>query len=228
MNARLYDRLAAALSLALVIALALFTFYLAKIAQREDSRRASNAHASTQPDFFVNQLALLTMDDAGHPSLRVEAHRLQHNPEDNSALLESPVLVSLDPTHPRLTVTASHGQISADGSEAKLSGDVVVTRAATERGAPLMINTDAATVYPDRYVVQTDRAVTVVEGTNRLSGVGMALDYRQRQLRVDSQVRSVWMPPSAGRPARTPAAPPTLASPQQPVRPSHSELRPTE
>ncbi len=214
MIARLYDRLAAAVSFALVTALALFTFYLAEIAQRQNYRPVIGGPNTTQPDFFVDQLALLTMNETGQPSLRIEAQKLQHNPSDDSTLLDTPVLVSLDPAHPRMTVTANQGRISADGSEARLLGDVIVTRAATAKAAPMMIKTEAAVIFPDRYIVQTDQAIAIIEGPNRLAGVGMKLDYRQRQLRVDSRVRSVWMPPAAWQPPPEPK--PARTTPPQP------------
>lgn len=209
MHSRLHDRIAAAVSLVLLGTLALFTFYLAQVADRDERARQPRGAAPNEPDYFVDRLALLSMNERGEPSFRLEAHRLQHFPIDDTTIFESPIVLSLDPARPRLTVTARKGRLLDGGEEAHLSGDVVLTRAGTPDAAPLRAETDFAIVIPDREIVRTDRPVTVVQGGQRLSGVGMELDNRTRQLQVDSKVRAVWpapaAPPAAG-PARGQAA----------------------
>jgi lipopolysaccharide export system protein LptC len=192
------DRIAAAVSLALLTTLGLFTFYLAQVADRDQRPRGAAATAADEPDYFVERMALLTMNERGEPSFRMEAQQLQHFPADDRTEFREPVMVSLDPARPRVTITAARGELLSGGDEARLQGEVVVTRAATERAAPLKVETDYAVVLPHEDIVRTDRPVTVIQGGNRLTGVGMELDNRIRQLRVDSQVRVVLQPPPAG------------------------------
>lgn len=201
MNSRLYDRVAAILSLALLVMLGLFTFYLSQIAEREQAARSVPRPASNEPDYFVERLALLSMDERGQPSFRLEAQQLQHFAQGDVTVFESPVMVSLDPAKPRVTVTARRGRLLNGGDEAHLQGDVQVTRAGTGNAAPLLAETDYAVVLPAQDIVRTDRPVTVVQGPNRLSGVGMELNNRTRQLRLDSRVSTVWQPPPEPAPA---------------------------
>jgi lipopolysaccharide export system protein LptC len=200
MNSRLRDRIAAAVSLLLLAALGLFTFYLAQVADRERTRQVARPAATDGPDYFVERLALLGMNELGEPSFRLEARQLQHFPADDTTVFEEPVMVSLDASRPRVTVTADRGRLTSGGDEAHLSGNVIVTRAATERAPPMRADTDYAVVIPDRDIVRTDWPVTVVQGANRLTGVGMELDNRARTLRVDSQVSAVWQPPAQPAP----------------------------
>jgi lipopolysaccharide export system protein LptC len=204
MHSRLHDRIAATLSLVLLATLALFTFYLAQVAEREERTRQPRGAPSNEPDYFVDRLALLSMNERGEPSFRLEAQRLQHFPVDDATVFESPIVVSLDPGRPRLTVTARKGRLLDGGEEAHLSGDVVLTRAASADAAPLRVETDFAVVLPDSEIVRTDRPVIVMQGGQRLSGVGMELDNRTRRLRVDSRVSAVWPAPAAP-PAADPA-----------------------
>jgi lipopolysaccharide export system protein LptC len=209
MNSRLYDRLAALVSLVLLVGLGLFTYYLAAVADRQ--QRQTDARPSTEPDYFVEGLALITMNESGAPSFRLEAERLRHYGEDDSTEFVRPRLVSLDPGRPRVVVVAERGRVSNDGNEAHLFGNVVITRAATAGAAAMRAETDYAVVLPDRDLVRTDRPVRIVQGGNTLTGVGMELDNKARQLRLDSQVRAVWQadadpaPPARARPSRTPA-----------------------
>ncbi|HYF57318.1 MAG TPA: LPS export ABC transporter periplasmic protein LptC, partial [Burkholderiaceae bacterium] len=190
------DRLAAALSLMLLAALGLVTFQLAQRADRGEARPAAPARPG-EPDYFVERLALSSMNAQGEPTYRLEARRLRHFPDDDTTEFDAPTMVSLDPSRPRITIVADSGRLLAGGEEAHLSGNVVVTRAATDRGAKMVAETEYAIVYPDRDLIVTDRPVTLVQEGSRLQGVGMELDNRTRQLRLDSRVRAVWQAPPA-------------------------------
>ena len=200
MNARLRDRLAAAVSIALLAALSLFTLYLAQRAARDRERPAAAAPAAGEPDYFVDRMALLTMNDAGAPAYRLQAGSLIHFPADDSTQFEAPVMVSLDPSRPRVTVTADRGQLlnwaSRRDQEVQLSGRVNVVREARKDSAELVAVTDFAIVLPNADIVRTDRPITITHGPHRLQGVGMELDNKARQLRLDSKVRATFEPPS--------------------------------
>lgn len=200
MNARLRDRLAAAVSIVLLAALSLFTLYLAQRAARDRERPAAAAPAAGEPDYFVDRMALLTMNDAGAPAYRLQASSLLHFPADDSTRFEAPVMVSLDPSRPRVTVTADRGQLlnraSRRDQEVQLSGSVNVVREARKDSAELVAVTDFAIVLPNADIVRTDRPITITHGPHRLRGVGMELDNKARQLRLDSTVRATFEPPS--------------------------------
>ncbi|MFN7643968.1 MAG: LPS export ABC transporter periplasmic protein LptC [Burkholderiales bacterium] len=209
MKARSLDRIAAVVSVMLLGALGLFTFYLAQVSNADGGSRGPRKVLPDRPDYFVERMALLTMNDQGEPSYRLEASQLQHFPEDDVADFEDPVMVSLDPARPRITITANRGRLIQGGEEARLSGNVVLTRAATDRAAPMKVETEYAVVLPDEDIVRTDWPVALIQGGQQLNGVGMELNNRTRQLRVDSQVRVVVPPfaPPAGAPAETEPAP---------------------
>ena len=200
MNPRLYDRLAATVSVVLLTVLALFTIYLAKVAERDRARSSPASVAPGQPDYFVDRLALLTMTSSGAPGYRIEAHRLVHFPDDDTARFESPTLISLTAGRPRLTVTADTGLMFNPTPQREqavhLSGQVRLTRAATGQSGLLQADTDFAIVLPDRDLVQTDRPVQIRLGEHRLDGVGMELNTATRQLRLDSRVSAVLQPPA--------------------------------
>ncbi|HYF57763.1 MAG TPA: LPS export ABC transporter periplasmic protein LptC, partial [Burkholderiaceae bacterium] len=162
MRGRRIDRLAAGVSLVLLAALGLFTYHLSQ-SPGAGLERADAGLAPGEPDYFVERLALLSMNDRGEPTYRLEARQLRHFPQDDSTEFDAPVMVSLDPARPRITVVADRGRLIEGGGEAHLSGNVVVTRAATDRGAKMVAETEYAIVYPDRDLIVTDRPVTLVQ-----------------------------------------------------------------
>lgn len=195
-KAQLQERAAAAISLVLLTTLALSTYYLSQIAERDMARAPRAKVVSNDPDYFVENLGLLTMNARGEPSLRIEARTMKHLPADDVIVFESPVLVSLDPQQPRITIVADHGRAIDGTDETHLSGNVVLTRAAVGDRPPMAATTDFAIVLAQQDIVLTDRPVTVIMGGNRLAGTGMELNSRTRQLRLDSSVRAVLQAPA--------------------------------
>jgi LPS export ABC transporter protein LptC len=205
MGARAYDRIAAGVSIALLAALGLFTFYLAATAERSRGSGPARTLAAHEPDYFVDRLALLTMNERGEPAYRIEARSLAHFPADDSAQFDSPLMVSLHPGQPRVTVTARHGtlfnHVGKQAQEVELRGEVRLTREPRPgTTAWLVAETEQAIVLPDSDIVRTDQAVRLLNGPHELHGVGFELDNRARILRLDSQVRAVMQPPGTPDP----------------------------
>jgi lipopolysaccharide export system protein LptC len=200
MNARMREQLAAALSVLLLAALGLFTLHLAQRAARDRDRPPPTPPAAGEPDYFVERLAMLTMRADGAPAYRLQARSYVHFPADDSANFEAPIVVSLDPERPRVTITALKGrllnQASRTDQEIQLSGEVTVVRAARDDTPQLNALTDYAVVLPDADLVRTDRPVRVTQGGHRIDAVGMELDNRARRLRLDSKVRATLAPPA--------------------------------
>jgi lipopolysaccharide export system protein LptC len=202
LNSRLYDRIAAALSLMLLVGLGLFTYYLAAVADR--TQQPTGRRTFDEPDYFVEGLTLTKMNAQGLPAFRLEAEGLRHQPDSDATEFVKPRMVSLDPARPRVVMVADRGLVARDGNETQLVGNVVITRAATPQAEALRAETDYALVLADQDIVRTDRPVRIMQGANLLSGVGMELNNEARQLRLDSNVRTVWQqrPGSANLPTR--------------------------
>jgi lipopolysaccharide export system protein LptC len=200
-RSRLYDRIAAILSLVLLGGLGLFTYYLAVIAERP--QQPGPRAGSVEPDYFVEGLAMIKMNREGAPAFRFEAQSLRHDPATDSTEFTRPRMVSLNPARPRMVIVAERGTIARDGNETRLIGNVVITRAAAQGTEAMRAETEQAVILPDQEIVRSDRAVRITQGGNLLTGVGMELDNEARRLRLDSDVRVVWQA------AQARATPPT-------------------
>lgn len=197
MTPRLFDRVAAGASMMILVALGVVSYLLAMQADRA-TRPDEDAALRHEPDYYVEHLKVLKVNQAGQPSLRLEADRMRHYPDDNTLVFDRPWVLTLDENQPAFTVTADSGVGPDTGSQIDLAGHVVMVRDATPQSARLEARTDQATVLLDDKIVQTDRPVEIDLGPNRLDGVGMRLDGQTRQLQVDSRVRGT-LAPDAGR-----------------------------
>ena len=197
MSGRIYDQLAAAISLVLLGVLAGITFYLADIASRDLARTGPRA-VTHEPDYFVERFALTRLDSQGRPAFKMSAQRLVHFPDDDSTDYISPVMVSLDVTKPQVTLNADRGHSSSDGVQTHLYDNVVMTRAADGDNPPLRVTTDYVLLLSKEDIARTDRPVRVTSGSSILTGVGMEFNNSSRQLQVLSEVKGTWVTPQKG------------------------------
>jgi lipopolysaccharide export system protein LptC len=195
MKQRLYDRFAAVLSIGLLAGLAGFSYYLAELAEKAD-RKPVRAAPGHEPDYFVVGLALTRTNAAGAPTFRMSASRLKHYPDDDSTVYEQPVLVSLDPTRPVVTLRAERGRTTSGGERTDLYDQVVMVRAGDRAQPELRIETDQVTLLAQEDIARTDRPVKILYGASALTGTGMEFDNASRTLKVLSRVHGVWAAPS--------------------------------
>lgn len=198
MTPRLYDRIAAALSMVLLLALAAGSYYLAQSSLRE-AGPATARGPTHEPDYFAEDVVFTRINAKGEPVFRMSAQRMLHYPDDQSSAYENPVLVSLDPAKPHISLRADQGRSSAEGEETTLSGNVVLVRAETGTEPAMTIRTEGVTVYSETEIARTDLPVRIERGTSVLTGVGMEFNNAARSLRVDSRVQLTWQPPQQSR-----------------------------
>lgn len=200
MRGRLFDRLAAVMSMLILVGLGLLSYFLAQQAERMAASRQPRA-LTHEPDYFVDRMVLLKANAAGQPSVRVEAERMRHFPDDLTVEFDAPRVITLTDNRPVIRITAREGQAPDTGDKAELIGDVRIVRAAAPGDPELVVTTSAATVLINDQIVLTDQPVNIAHGANRLAGTGMQLNSQTRQLTLDSRVNGLIAPdtPVPGR-----------------------------
>ena len=193
MKARFHDRLAAAVSVLLLTALAGGSYYLAELSWQM-ATRPSGQETRHEPDYFVEGLVFTRINAHGAPAFRMSAQRMVHYPDDDSTAFDKPVVDSLDPSQPPIRLVADTGTSTTGGVETHLSGHVVMTRAGTEQEPPMTILTDYVVLFSRTEIAKTDRPVRIERGASVLTGVGMEFNNAARSLLVESQVQGTWQP----------------------------------
>ena len=203
MSARLFDRLAAAASILILVGLGMLSYFLAQQAERLARPNLPRA-VTHEPDYFVDRLRSPSAGAAGDPAVRIEAVRMRHFPDDLTIEFDEPRVVTLTDDRPAIRVTADRGRSPDTGEKTDLFGNVRVLRDPDGDKPPLLVLTEQATVLLEEKVVLTDQPVDIRMGPNRLAGVGMRLDSQSRQLQVDSRVKG-HIAPREGTPNGNPA-----------------------
>ena len=174
--------------LGLMLSLALLTFYLERTVREDDSPPALRRH---DPDYLVHNFTTTTYNRDGAAESVMSAERMVHYPDDDTTELFQPRVVQSKPDQPRISVRAERGQLSRDGDEIFLYGDVVLVREASEHAPAARMTTEFLHVLRDRSLVRSDREVKIVEGSRSLQGRGMEYNNESRELllRHDVQAR---------------------------------------
>jgi lipopolysaccharide export system protein LptC len=111
-----------------------------------------------------------------------------HYPDDDTTELFSPRVLQAKPQQPRFSVRAERGQLSRDGDEIFLYGDVLLVRDASADQPEARMTTEFLHVLRERSLVRTDRVVKIVEGGRSLQGRGMEYNNESRELVLRSNV----------------------------------------
>lgn len=177
--------------LALMLSLALLTFYLDRAVREGDTLPGKRRH---DPDYVVSNFTTTTYDRDGTPLSVLSAVRMVHFPDDDSTELVSPHVVQSKPQEPRISVRAERGALSGDGEEVFLYDNVVLVREADAQNPQARLTTSFLHIVRDRSLVRTDREVTITEDARSLSGRGMEYNSDSRVFKLLSDVRGRFEP----------------------------------
>jgi lipopolysaccharide export system protein LptC len=88
------------------------------------------------PDYYIENFTATGMDKLGQRRYVLEAERLVHYPDDDTALLDNPHIIQYEDGAPPRHTYSDSGWISSDGNEVLLTGNVrVLQNPGGEKGA---------------------------------------------------------------------------------------------
>lgn len=171
--------------LALMLVLALLTFWLDRAVREEVTHPSQRRH---DPDYLVQNFTSTSFNRLGLAETTITAAKMLHYPDDDSTELLSPRVVQEKPEQPRFTVRADRGVLAREGDEIFLYDNVELVRDPEDAHPPARMNTSFLHILRDRSIVRTDREVTIVEGPRSISGRGMEYNNDSRELVLRSDV----------------------------------------
>ena len=97
---------------------------------------------SHDPDYYIENFIAVGMDTNGDRQYVLEAERMVHFPDDDTALLDKPHVIQYEPERAPTHIYSETGWISADGDEVILTGNVRVIRGRDSSGSGGVTTTD--------------------------------------------------------------------------------------
>ncbi len=151
---------------------------------------APDASKRHDPDFIASKFAATTLNEQGAPHFILYAQKMVHYPDNNSTHLDDPQLSTLYPDRPPVYTSARQAEISSNGKEIFLHGDVKIVRAANAAQSEMTLTTTYLHAVPDLDLMDTDRPVTMTGANTAIHAVGMTFDNKTRIMKLLAQVRS--------------------------------------
>ncbi len=191
-------RLTAVAPLVLIGALAALTFWLDRLGQAPD--RDIIGPSRHDPDFIVDRLTGVSMNEAGVASYTLSAAKMTHYPDDDSTLLTDPKLTSYGSVKAPVTITSNEAVVSSKGDHVYFQDDVRVTRAPYAENSELVLRTTFLHVVPDKHLALTDRSVTITDATTVVTADGFEMNSETRVIKLMSKVRGKYDPAKESSP----------------------------
>jgi lipopolysaccharide export system protein LptC len=183
------DRLSGWFPLLLLAVLAGVTFWLDHIVQPAVGPRAGS---DDEPDYIVDGLSAMRMDDQGRVKHTLRAQKMTHFPDDDLTLLVEPRLVTYTEGASPVTVTARHARVSGNGENVYFEDGVRIVRAPHGNRTELVVETNYLHVMPDANIAKTDRPVTLRDATGVVVASGLELNSETRVLRLQGRVKGTF------------------------------------
>ena len=171
------------LPLAVLALLVGLTLWLNQLVQAPVAR--ADGSMRHDPDLIVESFSARKLGDDGRVLYTLEARKMVHYPDDDSALLESLTLQAYEPRQPKMTITADHGRLEQGGERVWIEGNVVIVRDADQKTEAARLMTDKLLVLPDEGKARTTSEVRMESASAHATASGLELDNQARTLKLD-------------------------------------------
>lgn len=194
-NTRAARRFRLTMLLALLIALALGSFWLYEVMRRA-ADDAEPERVRKEPDFYVENFSYIKMGPSGKAQYHFSGARLTHNPQDDSYDIAQPVVNNLDSAKPPMTIRSQRATLNNDNSEVHLYDNVRLDRPASPANEAMQVRSEYLLLLTEEDVVKTDRPVDITMGQSKLTGTGMVANNATRELHLTSNVHGTYQAPA--------------------------------
>jgi len=182
---RLLNRLSTWFPVILLATLAMLTYWLD--AQVQSGGRGNGVRGQ-DPDYFLEDFSATRFGKDGSVAQQLAAKKLTHYPDGQPTDVVAPLLTDTQPGKPPMRVRADVGKVSPDNEHVYLSGHVVAERDAAAGRSKLTLTTDYLHVQPKFEKADTDRMVTITDGTGTHTGGGMEADNKAHTIKLRNGV----------------------------------------
>jgi lipopolysaccharide export system protein LptC len=148
----------------------------------------------SEPDYIVENFSFVRMTETGVPRYVMTGARLVHHPDHDVSEVTKPIVESMAPERPRMTMHADRGQVYHGENRVELMGNVDIARPATPQAEALRARTEALTVLVDDEIVKTSKPVQMTLGASSVNGVGMVAENPSQKLHIGGRGRIVSPP----------------------------------
>lgn len=162
-------------------------------ASRSQDNESPEPVAGLDPklDYVLRDFELQFYDENGQPTINLRAPILRNNPEMQIGTIEQPVM-RLNQGEIVWDLTAEMATVTADKEHVQLLGQVHVERHEPALGHRMEVDTSEVQIEVTPQTATTDQAVSMSDGLNQLSAIGLDLDMKSSSFKLKEQVKATY------------------------------------
>ena len=181
------DRSALWLPIAVLVLLALLSFWIEQSVRETGNRNGANRK---EPDSIVEKFLAVSTDAAGVPRYRLTADRLSHFSGSKLTLLDNPKLVHLHEEQGEMQISSRNASVSPDGNSVVFTGEVNLLRPAGDERKELSMRTSRLEVLTQKSEALTQEPVVIRQPGIQITANGLHLFANTRILKLKGRVRA--------------------------------------
>src|ERR1043165_1143321 len=135
----MFERIGGYFPLVLLACLAAFSFWLERVLR--PPAEAGAKVVRHDPDYIVDGLSAVRMDEQGRVKHTLRARKMTHFPDDDVTVLVQPRFVTYSEGRAPVTVTSLDAHVSGNGENVYFENEVRVVRAAVGNQSELTLET---------------------------------------------------------------------------------------
>lgn len=176
------------LLLSILIIVAIFALWL----QEDIKQHPAKDKLAEQrfPDYFMDNFITTSLNQKGQVAYTLEAQKMLHYEDDDSAELQQPKLVFHE-KNSRFTLSASNAVYYEQQELLHLKGNVNILRA-SDNQTELSIKTDYLKINTASQLAETDQFAEVQSNQLKLSSQGLIYDNQKGSLILLSEVKGIY------------------------------------
>jgi LPS export ABC transporter protein LptC len=176
-----------------VAALIITTWFLTSPAHRISTQRG--ATQADLPGYYLKNAVLTDYDDAGEPSIRIEADRIDQIDHGNEVALYN-VRVNYDaPNGQTWVLFGDTAHVQPGGKIIDVAGNVRLQGESPNTQGTAVIHTDTLSYNVPESIASTKSDVRIDYGHHILTGRGLIANLKERTMRLESKVNGRFLPP---------------------------------
>lgn len=181
--------------LTLLMLLAIMTFWINKTAQAPAPKLdGSSRH---DPDYIMNKFLTTQTDVNGDLRYKLAAVEMRHFPDDDTTHLQQPHYTQFAVGKPYTQIEGMRGNVSGDGEEIELFGDVKVMRQAFAGKGEMTVETAYLKIRPNEELVTTPSPVVIRQAPKTvIYATGMVYEKKKRTVTLLHKVRAHYERPN--------------------------------
>jgi LPS export ABC transporter protein LptC len=175
-----------------VVALVISTWILSSPVRRP--KPTSDAAKGDLPGYYLKNTVLTDYDEAGMPTIRIEAERIDqigHTPE---VVLNNVRVNYLSQNGQNWVMVGDVAHVQPGGKAVDVSGNVRLQGESTDHSPGAVVHTDALTYDVTESIASTKSDVRIDFGAQSLTGRGLLANLKERTLRLESKVHGRFQP----------------------------------